>query len=271
MTGPVVSLLTDYGLADEFVGVCHGVIARICPPARIIDVTHGVAPQDVLGGALRLRAALPYLPGGVHVAVVDPGVGSERRAVAIRCADGQVLVGPDNGLLWPACEHSGGIVEAVEISASPFRLEPVSATFHGRDIFAPVAAHLAAGRPLLEAGQPLDPDRLIRLELPRAQLVDGVLRARVLLVDRFGNLQLNCRQRDLPWSPGVQVDVASAPALYGTKFTDAGFGELILYPDAAGMLALAVNQGSAADRLGLAAGAELHIQRRGAADDAHRP
>ncbi len=263
MSVPVVSLMTDYGLQDEFVGVCHGVIARICPEARIIDVTHGVAPQDVVGGALRLQAALPYLPAGVHVGVVDPGVGSERRAVAFRCADGQILVGPDNGLLWPAAERAGGIAEGVDISDSPFRLEPVSATFHGRDIFAPVAAHLAAGRSLSEAGQPLDSGRLIRLDLPRAVIQDGRLRATVLLVDRFGNVQLNCRDGDVQFPPGSEIDIGSTRAIYATTFMDAAPGELILYPDAAGFLALAVNQGSAAERLGLASGSEVELEQKG--------
>jgi S-adenosylmethionine hydrolase len=261
MSVPLLSLTTDYGYEDEFAGVCHGVIARICPAARIIDVTHGVAPQDVLGGALRLQAALPYLPAGIHVGVVDPGVGSERRAVAIRCTDGQILVGPDNGLLWPAGQCSGGIAEAVEISASPFRLEPVSATFHGRDVFAPVAAHLAAGRSLSEVGQPLDPGSLIRLGLPRVLIEAGRVRATVLLVDRFGNVQLNCRGDDVPFQAGAELSVASTRAVYATTFTDAGPGELILYPDAAGFLALAVNQGSAAERLGLKPHDALEITR----------
>lgn len=262
MSVPVVTLLTDYGLQDEFVGVCHGVIARICPPARIIDVTHGIAPQDVVGGALRLAAALPYLPLGVHVGVVDPGVGSERRAVAIRCADGQILVGPDNGLLGPAAERSGGVAEVVEISDSPFRLEPVSATFHGRDIFVPVAAQVAAGHLLAEAGRPLDPERLTALELPGPTTRDGIVTATVLLADRFGNLQLNCRADQVDLKPGTELHLGSAGALYGRKFTDVAPGLLVLYPDAAGRLALAVNQGSAAERLGLGPGSELQIRPR---------
>lgn len=271
MSAPVVSLMTDYGLQDEFVGVCHGVIARICPEARIIDVTHGVAPQDVLGGALRLQAALPYLPRGVHVGVVDPGVGSERRAVAISCGDGQILVGPDNGLLWPAAERSGGVAEAVEISDSPFRLEPVSATFHGRDIFVPVAAHVAAGRSLSEAGRPLDPAGLTRLAVPQPVIAEGRVRVTVLLVDRFGNVQLNCREEDVHFPAGAELAIGSTRAIYATKFTDAAPGELILYPDAAGFLALAVNQGSAAERLELARGSEIVLERKGTEDDAQRP
>ncbi len=150
-------MLTDYGLADEFVGVLHGVIARICPDAHVIDLSHGVPPQDIATGAAVLMHALPYMPTGVHVAVVDPTVGGDRRAVALRLADGRILVGPDNGLLWPAALAAGGVEQAFEISASPWRLEPVSATFHGRDIFAAVAAHLAAGEPLELAGDVLDP------------------------------------------------------------------------------------------------------------------
>jgi hypothetical protein len=132
VAAPVVTFLSDYGLTDHFVGICHGVIASICPDARVIDISHGIARHDVRAGALVLAGALPYMPAGVHLAVVDPDVGAERRAVALRLADGRLLVGPDNGLLWPAALSGGGAVEAVEIGTSPFRLEPVSTTFHGR-------------------------------------------------------------------------------------------------------------------------------------------
>jgi hypothetical protein len=167
---PVITFLSDYGLHDDFVGVCHGVIAMICPQARVIDITHGLPRQDVRAGAISLAGALPYTPQGVHLAVVDPDVGAQRRAVALRLADERVLVGPDNGLLWLAAEQSEGVVEAVDIARSPYRLEPVSATFHGRDIFAPVAARLAAGAPLAESGDPLDPTELVRLELPTSAM-----------------------------------------------------------------------------------------------------
>ena len=162
MTRPI-TFLSDYGLADEFVGVVHGVIAGICPDARVIDVTHGIPRHDVRAGATVLERALPYLPAGVHLAVVDPDVGAQRRAVALRTAgEGRLLVGPDNGLLTPAAERFGGVGEAVEISASPWRLEPVSATFHGRDIFAPVSAALADGAALSAVGERID------AEIPRA-------------------------------------------------------------------------------------------------------
>lgn len=149
---PVITFLSDYGLLDEFVGICHAVIARRCPPARVIDLTHAIPRHDVRAGAVVLAAAVPFLPPGVHLAVVDPGVGAEgahgRRAVALRTADGdRLLVGPDNGLLMPAAARLAGVSEAVDIGASPERLEPVSRTFHGRDIFAPVAAALAGGAP----------------------------------------------------------------------------------------------------------------------------
>ena len=164
----VVTFLSDYGLDDEFVGVCHGVIARIAPDARVIDVTHGIARHEVRAGALVLRRALQFMPAGVHLAVVDPGVGSERRAVALRCAgEDRLLVGPDNGLLMLAAERFGGVVEAADIGASPFALSPVAASFHGRDLFAPVAAHLALGATLAESGEPLDPALLVALDSPR--------------------------------------------------------------------------------------------------------
>ena len=164
----IVTLLTDYGRDDDFVGVCHGVIRRIHPEAQIVDITHGLPRYAVRQGALVLRNTLPFMPVGVHVAVVDPQVGTERRALALRSGDGRILVGPDNGLLSLAWERCGGVDLAVDITRSPHRLEPVSATFHGRDIFAPVAAHLARGAELADAGDPLDPAELAVVALPEA-------------------------------------------------------------------------------------------------------
>src|SRR5579884_534643 len=196
-TVPVITFLSDYGVRDDFVGVCHGVIARICPAAKVIDLTHGISRHDVRAGAVTLQGALPYLPAGVHLAVVDPDVGAARRAVAMRLADERLLVGPDNGLLSLAADQAGGVIEAVDIAQSRFRLEPVSATFHGRDIFAPVAAHLAAGAALAEAGEPCDPEGLTRLRLPEPTMADGLLIAHALYVDRFGNVGLNVGHEDL--------------------------------------------------------------------------
>lgn len=260
----LVTFLSDYGLDDDFVGVCHGVIARIAPEARVLDITHGIDRHDVRTGALVLRRALPYFPPGVHLAVVDPEVGAERRAVALRAAEeGRVLVGPDNGLLSLAAQRFGGPVEAVEIGRSPLRLEPVSATFHGRDLFAPVAAHLAAGTPLAKAGDPLDPAELVRLDMPLAHLEDGELVAHALGFDRFGNVVLDVEHQELT-STGLRLGhpalVNGLPAHYATTFADVPAGELLLYEDAYRTLALAVNRGSAAELLGVDLDGEIRIR-----------
>jgi len=292
MQRPIITFLSDYGLADDFVGVCHAVIAGICPQACVIDLTHGVPRHGVRAGAMILQATLPYLPVGVHLAVVDPGVGGERRALALRLADDRMLVGPDNGLLWLAAVEGGGIVEAVDIGHSRFALEPVSASFHGRDIFAPVAARLAAGAPLADAGRPCDPDAVVRLDFPRPRRGDdGVLIAHATYVDRFGNVALNVGRDELvgpaavgdrvelggpgavgdrvelgrPGAAGDEVELLPASgaahrARLVRTFGDAGPGELLIYEDSYRRLAVAVNQGDAAMRLGLAVDDELRIR-----------
>jgi len=253
----VVTFLSDYGLDDDFVGVCHGVIARIAPAVRVIDVTHGIARHDVRAGALVLRRALAFMPAGVHLAVVDPEVGAQRRAVALRCAgdEARVLVGPDNGLLWLAAQRCGGVVEAIDVGRSPLRLEPVSASFHGRDVFAPVAAHLAAGSAsLAEAGDPLDPAELVQLALPRARATDAGLITHVLHADRYGNVVLDAGHEDLAGSGlrlGRAVTVNGRRALYATTFADVPRDGLLLYEDGYRVLSLAVNRGSAMAALGL--------------------
>ena len=257
-----ITFLSDYGLRDEFVGVVHAVIAHECRDARVIDLSHGVPRQSVLAGALMLARALPYAPPGVHLAVVDPEVGARRRAIALRAADEErLLVGPDNGLLMPAAERFGGVVEAVEISVSPWRLEPVSATFHGRDLFAPVAARLAGGEALADAGTPLDPAELVPLELPRPRTDGDALVAHVLVVDGFGNVQLDAEPAHLAGRLGHTVEIGDGRAArYLRTFADAEPGELLLYEDAAGMLALAVNGGEAVSELGgLAPGDEVRL------------
>jgi S-adenosylmethionine hydrolase len=202
------------------------------------------------------------MPAGVHLAVVDPDVGAQRRAVALRAADDRLLVGPDNGLLWLAAQDAGGVVEAADISSSPWRLEPVSATFHGRDIFAPVAAHLAAGRPLASSGAPLDPAELVAFELPRARIEDGALVSHAVYVDRFGNVQLDAGHDELS-AAGLKLGrgafIGELEARYVRTFADAPRGDLLLYEDSAKRLAVAVSHGSAAERLGVATGDELRI------------
>ena len=264
----VITFLSDYGSADDFVGVCHAVMARIAPDVRVVDLSHGIPRHDLRTGAVVLRRTLPFAAPGVHLAVVDPEVGGGRRAVAVRCAqEDRILVGPDNGLLLPAAERFGGAVEAVELGESPHRLRPVSATFHGRDLFAPVAAHLAAGAPLGDAGQPIEPSELVALELPTARVEDRELVTHVLAQDRFGNLTLDATHEQLTASGlrigeqmVVSIDGEEHDAHHARTFTDVGPGELLLYEDAYRTLALAVNRGSAVDRLAVGLDDELRIR-----------
>jgi S-adenosyl-L-methionine hydrolase (adenosine-forming) len=263
----LITLLTDYGRDDEFVGVCHAVIRGILPGAELVDLTHGIPRHEVRQGAVTLRNALPYLPAGVHVAVVDPGVGTERRALAVSCADGRILVGPDNGLLSLAWWEAGGVVEAVDASHSPHRLEPVSATFHGRDVFAPVAAHLAAGESLAEAGDSLDPADLAVVELPAARRDGSSLVAHAASLDRFGNVALNASRADLAeLARGRIVEIESRgdrfPARFARTFADAEPGELIVYEDAYRALAVALNRGDAAATLAIGLGDEVRLSPR---------
>ncbi len=269
---PTITFLSDYGHADEFVGVCHGVIARRCPSARAIDLTHAIPRHDVRTGALVLRDSLAYMPPGVHLAVVDPEVGAvgrhARRAVALRvAAPDQLLVGPDNGLLMLAAEGLGGVVEAIDIGRSSERLEPVSATFHGRDIFAPVAAALADGAPLAAVGEPLAVEELRPLELSSARVHDGSLTAHVLRADHFGNLLLDAGHAQLAATGArlggaLSIEIAGRVhhARYVSTFADVAAGELLLYEDAQQMAALAVNRGSAAETLQVGRDDELFIR-----------
>jgi S-adenosylmethionine hydrolase len=258
-----VTFLSDYGLDDDFVGVCHAVIQRVAPGAAIVDLTHGIPRHDVRTGALTLRRALPFCAPGVHLAVVDPEVGTRRRAVALLTADEQrILVGPDNGLLSLAAARFGGIVEAVDVSRSPHRLEPVSATFHGRDIFAPVAAALAAGAELAESGDPLDAEEVARLHMPLAQVEADALVAHAISFDRFGNVTLDVEHEEITSSGlrlGATVSVNGHEARYAGTFADVPRGALLLYEDAYRALALAVNRGSARELLGLELDAEIAI------------
>lgn len=246
-----ITFLTDFGLQDDFVGVCHGVIKRIARDVEIVDITHGIAPQAVTQGALVLARSAPYMPHGVHLAVVDPGVGGGRRAVAIRTTDGRVYVGPDNGLLSLAAPADS--VEAVRALTNPrYHLEPVSRTFHARDIFSPAAAHLASGVGFDELGEEVDPATLVRIELPKPVVGPTGLRATVLAVDRFGNLGLNVVRADIDaarLSPGDRVEllfaVHSYYAVVAETFADARGGELILYEDSYGAYSIAISGGNA--------------------------
>ena len=262
-----VTFLTDFGLADDFVGTCHGVIKTIAPDAQIIDITHGVRPGHVLQGALMLANTLPYMPAGVHLAVVDPGVGSGRRPLALRDAEGRYYVGPDNGLLLPAAERFGGVAEVHELANPAYALDSVSRTFHGRDLFSPAAAHLATGVALAELGPPIDPEALVRLELPQPEVGQARIRATVLGVDRFGNIALNLDRGHLDSVgivPGMRVELAARGNRYyavaARTFADGAHGELILYEDSYRNAAIAVTRGSAAALLGVEEGSEILLQ-----------
>jgi S-adenosylmethionine hydrolase len=252
-----ISLTTDYGLSDGFVAACHGVIARIAPAVRVIDVTHEVAPGDVVRGATVLAQTVVHLPPAVHVAVVDPGVGTARRAIALETPGG-LLVGPDNGLLPAAAEALGGIGRAVEVINQEWFAPTVSATFHGRDVFAPVAARLALGADVDSAGSPVDGSTLVRLPEPVVILGDGWIEAEVLTVDRFGNVQLAAPAAALD-GLGVTLAVGGMRAVRAATFGDGAPGQLVVYGDSADRVAVAINGGRAVVALAVTPGDVLRI------------
>jgi S-adenosylmethionine hydrolase len=263
-----ITFLTDFGVQDDFVGVCRGVMRRIAPDATVIDISHGIAPQGVAQGAIILARSVPYMPVCVHLAVVDPGVGSDRRSIAIRTRGGRYFVGPDNGLLMLAADAEG--VEAARVLTNPaFHLDRVSHTFHARDVFAPVAAHLAAGVALEELGDELDSRDLVRLHVPTPDIGSGRLQATVLTVDRFGNLALNLTRQhvellELELGDWVELQFALDPyyAKVAETYADANPGELILYEDSYGAVSIAIRDGNAARLTGAAAGDRVRIHTR---------
>jgi S-adenosyl-L-methionine hydrolase (adenosine-forming) len=260
-----ITFLTDFGLQDDFVGTCHGVMAGIAPDARVIDITHGIPPQAILQGALVLRSTMKYMPVGVHLAVVDPGVGGHRRAIAVRTADGRSFVGPDNGLVMLAADEL--VVEAAhELVDERFRLPDVSRTFHARDVFAPAAAHLAAGVAIDELGPAIDPSELVRIAVPAPSVGKSQISATVVGVDRFGNVATNLQDThvtSLGVARGDRVEVRlTFERYYATladTFADAAAGELILYEDSYGLVTLAISNGNAARLTGVSVGDELRI------------
>ena len=253
-----VSLLTDYGWDDEFVGVVKSVLRDLAPHATVIDLTHGVRPFDVRGGSLTLARAIPYVAEGVIVAVVDPGVGTTRRAVAVEVAGAAgVVVGPDNGLLAPAVAVAGGAERAVELLNPEYQLEAPGATFAGRDVFAPAAAHLCNGVDLTELGPAVDPFSLLPGMVPLPREEDDGIHAEVLWVDRFGNCQLNVGPDDLAagvdtWR--VVVNGEARVARIETAFGHLGVGSVGLVVDSQGVYALVLDRRSAAAELGIGVG-----------------
>ena len=241
-------------------------IKRIAPDVEVLDITHGIAPRNVLQGALVLADALPYMPSGVHLGVVDPGVGGVRKALAARGRDGRIYVGPDNGLLLLAADRLGGIAEAFEIANRDYMLHPVSRTFHGRDVFAPAAAHVALGLPLDELGPSLVPSELQRLDVPEPDIAPFWVGATVLSVDRFGNVQLNATGDDLEavgMRAGTELELevgdSRHSAVAAQTFTDVSPGEILVYEDSYGRAAIAVSSGDAAERLRAGPGERIGI------------
>jgi S-adenosylmethionine hydrolase len=266
-----ISFLSDFGYDDEFVGVVHGVVARIAPAVRVIDLTHGIARGDVHGGAMALTRAIQFMPDGVILAVVDPGVGTDRKAVAVRTPVGY-FVGPDNGLLAPAVAIVGGTDLAVSIEDEAFILPSPGATFHGRDVFAPAAAVLASGEAQIEdLGPLLAPEALTPLLIPLSEPIgDASIKATVLWVDSFGNVQLNVAPQDLT-GLGLTVgddvsigrDMMDHRVTWGSAYGDVDEGEAIVHVDSHGQIAIAVRSGRADDDFGIAVGDGLVIGRPG--------
>jgi S-adenosylmethionine hydrolase len=264
-----ICFFSDYGYTDDFAGTCRAVIARLAPQIRVIDVTHGLPERDVLAGAVVLRNTLPYMPDrAVILAVVDPGVGGPRRPVALRSHGDRLFVGPDNGLLMHAADLDGGVSDARELSNQELWLSPLSATFHGRDIFAPVAARLAAGLAIDAVGAPLDAEHLDRVDYPRPRRHRDGLTAIAVLVDRFGNVALNIRSRDLE-KAGLsdQVELLAGGERYlatvARTFLSVRRSDIVVLIDSYGQASVAVNNGSAAEVLGLDAGDEVRLRRLG--------
>jgi hypothetical protein len=256
-----ISLTTDYGTFDGFAAACHGSIARIAPEVRVIDVTHHVPPADVARGAAVLAQTAPHLPPSVHVAVVDPGVGSSRRGIAIGTPNG-VLVGPDNGLLIWAADALGGIETVAELANPEWFLGDVSRTFHGRDVFAPAAARIALGAPLSEAGPAVAEKTVVRLPDPVVTVGDGWIEAEVVTVDRFGNVQLAAGGSMLDGLGPELIVAGNVRARRGVTFADVGAGELLVFEDSAGRVAVAVNGGRAVVVLSVVPGDVLRIAER---------
>lgn len=262
---PVVSFLSDYGLTDEFVGVCKAVILRAAPSAQVVDVTHGIPPFDVRAGALALARAIQYLPPGVVLAVVDPGVGTDRRAVAVEVETGY-LVGPDNGLLAPAVAMLGGATRVVSLTNPDYQLEAPGATFAGRDVFAPAAGYLAAGTPLDKLGELVDPLSLVPGTVPLPRDEEGRAEGEVLWVDRYGNAQLNIDPSDLA-ALGVErggpLEIRCGEdrrtGRWVGSYAEAGPYELAVVVDSYGLVSLTLDRRAAAEELGLRPGSAVTL------------
>ena len=276
MAGPFVSLLTDFGARDPSAAILHGVILSIEPEARIVDISHEVRKFAIRDAALLLWCALPYLPVGMHVAVVDPGVGTRRRPVAIRTGRGDVLIGPDNGILVGATSRLGGIASVRLLEAPEYRLPVVSTSFHGRDIFAPAAAHLAHGASFEALGPDVDPASLVASPIVDPVVEPGALQSSIVYIDTFGNVKLAGLRGDLEAAlgrvqPGDALELifeadgeeksATVAVPWLAAFGDVAVGAPLLYEDSYGRICLAENQGDVAARLGIIEDGRVTIRR----------
>ena len=261
-----ICFISDYGLTDVLVGTCKGVMMGIATGVPIIDVTHTVPGFDVIRGAEALRHATRYMPeGSVYLAVVDPGDKTKRWALAAEVRSGACLVGPDNGLLLPAAEALGGIVRAVQLTNPRYHVHPVSSAFHGRDVFSPVAAHLAAGADLADMGEGVMPASMVALDFPGFwREADGGVAAEIINIDRFGNARLSVMQEDLdlPYDTPLEIGIRNEviEARYVETFGTAEDGDLVTVPDSHWRLSLAVNKGNAARALLLSVGEEVRLK-----------
>ena len=268
MTEPkFITFLSDFGLADDFVGTCHGVIKKITPDAEIIDITHGVRRHDIMQGAVILCNSLPYFPKSVILAVVDPGVGGHRKPVALRTGDGALMVGPDNGLLSLAANELGGVEAAVELTCSIYSLAEVCKTFEGRDLFAPAAAHLAGGVPLEKLGAPVPAGELETFHLPKPVFGEKAVSATVIYTDRFGNVQLNLSLEDLKQTGAAVGDTLEVrlgdekwKVPFVQSFADVDPENLLVYEDSYRKISFSVNQGNAAQVFQIIPGAEMTLR-----------
>ncbi len=277
MTGPLISLLSDFGSRDPSAAIMRGVVLGIAPDARIVDISHEVRKFAIRDGALLLWCALPYLPVGVHVAVVDPGVGTARLPIAVATGRGDVLIGPDNGLLVAAARKLDGIAGVHELRDPRFRLPVISTSFHGRDIFAPAAAHLASGVAITDLGPAVDPAALAPSPIRDPVVEDGALHSTVVYVDTFGNVKLAGLRSDLeaalgPLTPGdpLRLDVAASggtagsvtiPTTWRSTFGDVAAGETLVYEDSYRRICLAAREADAAAKHAIVEDLDVVVRR----------
>jgi S-adenosylmethionine hydrolase len=263
----LVTLTSDFGLENEGPGVMAATVLSVCPSASVVHLSHGVTPFNIMEGARQMECAIT-IPMAIHVCVIDPGVGSDRKGVVLRLGTVGYLVGPDNGVLLPAAKRAGGEIEVREIRNDKFLRQPVSSTFQGRDMFASIAGHLACGISFHEVGPLLTLQDLQPAPYTDAEFLNGRLRAMVTHINRFGNCMLNILEEELrsdsEVEAGYELLISSSfvkKIVYASTFSSVELGAALLYPDSYGRIAIALNQGNAAEAFGLKIGSEIELVR----------